>query len=357
MRAGGPTARASASSRGVYPDPVSETPPTLARLRSLVQGFRSTQVTYVIAKLGLADQLAESPLTATELAARVNVDAPSLGRVLRLAAFYGLVKELPGDRFELTPLAELLRTGVEGSINATAKMLGEEHYGAWAELLHSVKTGEPAFDHVYGAPFFDYMAKHPETQATFDAAMSAGVDVVLKSLVDSYDFSRTRVVVDVGGGNGSLTAMIVKRFPDMQGVIYDQPQVLEAADRYLSEARVRDRFRLVPGNFFSSIPEGGDIYFLSNIVHDWDDERALRILQNVRAAMKKDATVLLLEAVLPEHGSPSPAAMADVNMLVLLTGRERTEKQFRTLLGNADLSLTNVIPIWERESLIEAKPR
>jgi SAM-dependent methyltransferase len=336
---------------------VSETPPALAQLLALVQGFRSTQVTYVIAKLGLADQLAESPLTASELAARVKVDAPSLGRVLRLAAFYGLLSELPGDRFELTPLGQPLRAGVEGSIKATATMLGEEHYGAWADLLHSVRTGQPAFEHVYGAPFFDYIAAHPDTQATFDAAMSAGGDVLLQSLVDSYDFSKARVVVDVGGGNGSVSAMILKRFPDLRGVVYDQPQVLEAADRYLTAAGVRDRFRLVPGDFFRSIPEGGDVYVLSNIVHDWDDDRALRILQNVRASMKKDATVLLLEAVLPEHGSPSPAAMADVNMMVMLTGRERTEEQYRALLSSADLRLNSVIPIWERESLIEAKPQ
>lgn len=335
---------------------MADTKPDVERLVALLQGYRSTQTAYVIAKLGLADHLAESPLTAAELAGRVDVDPVSLGRVLRLAAFYGLVAELPEGRFELTPLARPLCSAVEGSIKATAVMLGEEHYGAWGALHHSIKTGESAFEHVYGSPFFEYIAAHPDAQATFDAAMSAGVDVFLASLVDSYDFAKSRVVVDVGGGNGSLSAMILNRYPAIEAVIYDQPQVLVAADRYLTAAGVRQRCRLMPGNFFDSIPKGGDLYLLSNIVHDWDDKRALRILQNLRASMAQDATVLLLETVLPEHGQPSHAAMADVNMMVLLTGRERTEEQYRSLLGAADLRLTRVIPVSERVSLIEARP-
>jgi hypothetical protein len=326
-------------------------------LVALVQGFRSTQVTYVIAKLGLADQLAESPLTAAELGYRVNVDGARLGRVLRLAAFYGLVAELPGERFELTAYGRPLCSEVEGSIKATATMLGEEHYAAWGALIHSVKTGEPGFEQIFGAPFFDYMAAHPDTQAIFDAAMSAGVDVFLRSLVETYDFSKAHVIVDVGGGNGSISAMVLNRYPGIEAVVYDQPQVLEAADRYLTAAGVRRRCRLVPGDFFSSVPGGGDLYLLSNIVHDWDDDRALRILKNCRAAMTSAGAVLLVEEVLPEHGQPSRAAMADVNMMVLLTGRERTEEQFRSMLAAADLRLTKVIPLRERESLLEARAR
>lgn len=335
---------------------MAETQDDLNRLVALVQGFRSTQVTYVFAKLGLADRLAESPLTAAELADLVNVHSEALRRVLRLAAFYGLVAEVPGDRFELTPLGRPLCVDAEGSINATATMLGEEHYFAWGSLMHSVKTGKPAFEHVFRLPFFDYMANNPDTQSTFDAAMSAGLDVFLKSLADSYDFSKSRVLVDVGGGNGSVSAMILKRNPAMEAVVYDQPQVLEAAERYLTAAGVRSRCRLVPGDFFRSIPDGGDLYVLSNIVHDWDDARALRILKNCRAAMASTAVMLLIEAVLTEHGRPSPAAMADVNMMVLLTGRERTEEQYRALLAGAGLRLTKVSPIYEREDLIEARP-
>jgi len=335
---------------------MAETPPDLLRLVALMHGFRSTQVTYVIAKLGLADHLAAGPLTAAELASRVKVNPENLGRVLRLAAFYGLVTELPEGRFELTPFARPLRRDVDDSIAPTAVMLGQDHYGAWGALLHSVKSGESAFQHVYGMPMFDYLAKHPDAQADFDAAMSAGTEVFLGSMVDVYDFSESRIIVDVGGGNGSVSAMILKRNPVMEAVIYDQPQVLEAADRYLSGAGVRKRCRLVPGNFFETVPEGGDLYFLSNIIHDWDDERALRILRNCRAAMTPAAAVLLLEAILPEHGHPSQVAMADVNMMVVLTGRERTEAQYRKLLAAADLRLTKVVAVSERDHLIEARP-
>lgn len=322
----------------------------------LQYGFRSTQVMYVIAKLSLADHLTDGPLSPVELASRVDVDAVSLGRVLRLAAFYGLVAERPGGRFELSQFGRPLRSGGDDSIKAGAIMLGEEHYGAWGDLLHSVKTGEPAFDHVYGAPFFEYMAVHPETQATFDAAVSVGTEVFLDALPDSFEFSTARLLVDVGGGNGSLSALILKRHPALEAVIYDQPQVLAAADCYLTDAGVRSRCRLEPGDFFTSVPEGGDVYLMSNIVHDWDDERALRVLRNCRASMRPDSALLLLEAVLPEHGHPSRAAMADVNMLVLLTGRERTEEQYGSLLAQADLRLTRVIPVSERESLIESRP-
>ena len=325
-------------------------------LLELISGFRSTQATYVVAKLGLADQLADGPLTATELASRVDVKPERLRRVLRMAAFFGLLSEVPDERFELTSLGRLLRTDVAGSLRANAIMLGEEHYRAWGSLLHSIKTSEPAFEHVYGAPLFEYMAAHPDAQATFDAAMSSGMDVMLGSLADAYDFSKARIVVDIGGGNGSVSAMILKRHPHLEAVIYDQAHVLGAAETYLAAAGVRARCRLVPGNFFESVPEGGDAYVLSNIVHDWDDERSLRILRNCRAAMGPGASVLLLEAIMPEHGSPSVAAMADVNMMVLLTGRERTLKEFRTLLESAGLRLVGSTPVWARESLLEARP-
>ncbi len=321
-----------------------------------MHGFRSTQAIYVFAKLRLADHLADSPLTAAELASTVDADPANLGRVLRLAAFYGLVTELPEGRFELTEFGQPLRSDVKESIAPTAIMLGQEHYRAWGSLLHSVMSGESAFQHVYGMPMFDYLAKDPEAQADFDAAMGSGTEVFLRSLVDVYDFSESRVIVDVGGGNGSVSAVILKQNPSLEAVIYDQPQVLQAADRYLSAAGVRSRCRLVSGDFFSSVPHEGDIYVLSNIVHDWDDERAVRILRNCRTSMKPSAAVLLLEAVLPEHGRPSVATMFDVNMMVMLTGRERTEAQFRSLLGGAELRLTKVVALSDRLSLIEARP-
>jgi SAM-dependent methyltransferase len=323
----------------------------------MIYGFRATQTVYVMAKLGLADQLAAGPLTTQQLAARVNADQRSLGRLLRLAAYYDLVSEAPNGRYSLTPLGHALQSEVDGSVRPSAIMMGEESYRAWGDLLHSVKTGESAFDHVYGAEFFDYLAQNPDSQVTFDAAMSVGTDELFGGpLAEAYDFSNVRRIIDVGGGNGSVSAAILKLHPHVEAVIYDQPQVLPAADAYLSKAGVRDRCHLVAGSFFESVPEGGDAYLLSNIVHDWDDDRALRILRNCRRAMKPHARVLLLEDVMPPHGSASRAAMYDINMMVLLHGQERTEDEYRTLLAAAGLELGPIKSLSNRIDLIEGTP-
>jgi len=323
----------------------------------MINGFRFTQAVYVMAKLGLADKLAGGPLTAPELASAVKADPRNLARVLRLAAYAGLVDEAPGGRFKLTELGEPLRGEVADTVRPWAIMLGEESYRSWGDLLHSVKTGESAFDHVYGRQFFDYLAQNPDSQATFDGAMAVGTrELFGRPLAEAYDFSKVRRIVDVGGGNGSVSAAILQFHPHLEAVIYDQPQVLPAADAYLARQGVRDRCQLVEGNFFESIPEGGDAYLLSNIVHDWEDDRALRILRNSRHAMQPSARLLLLEMVMPPHGQPSRAALYDVNMMVLLHGQERTEDEYRRLLAAADFELDPIRSVSDRIDLLEGKP-
>ncbi len=330
--------------------------PEQTQLLALINGFRSTQAVYVIAKLGLADLLSKGAATAEELAMASGVDAPNLYRVLRLAAFFGLVDEETDGRFSLTGLGAGLRSEARGSSRAMAIMLGEEHYGAWGSLLRSVRTGKSAFAQVYGSPMFDYLAAHPESQAVFDAAMASGTGLYLAALTEIYDFSGARMIVDVGGGNGSVAATILDRNPSATAVIYDQAQVLAAAEDYLRSRAVFDRCRLEPGNFFESVPAGGDLYLLSTVLHDWDDERALKILRNCRAAMDVSGVLILLDAVMQPHGHPSTATLADVNMMVMLTGRERTEDEFRALLAAARFELTRVSPLLERRSLLEARP-
>jgi hypothetical protein len=330
--------------------------PAVDRLLAMVNGFRTTQVVYVVAKLGLADHLSDSPLTARELATKVNADAGSLSRVLRLAALFGLVAEESDGRFRLAPPGEPLQSTIEGSMRPVAIQLGELHYGAWGALLHSAITGESAFEHVYSKPLFEYLAEHREAQATFDAYMSTNKDPFGPELAERYDFSEFRVIVDVGAGNGSVSAAILKENPQLVAIIFDQPQVISAAEHLLTAAGVRDRCRLVPGNFFQSVPSGGDIYILSNIIHDWDDARAAGILRNCRLAMSTAAPVILLESVLPPHGHPNRAVLADVNMMAMLTGKERTQEEYGSLLTTAGLRLTKIVPITQRLSLIEARP-
>lgn len=332
-------------------------PDDLDRLVNLIRGFRATQTVYVVAKLGLADHLASGPATAADVASEVGADADRLRRTMRLASFYGLFEEIGGDRFQLTPLGRLLVTSAPGSVRPLALMVGEIQYKAWGALLESVRTGTPGFEHAYGAPFFTYLAQHPEVQAVFDAAMSVGVNARPSGLAQVIDFSGSHVLVDVGGGNGSMAALVLEAHPHLRAVVYDQPHVLEAAEAYLTRAGLRERCELVAGSFFEAVPPEGDVYLLSNIVHDWDDERALLILRNCRAAMKPDGAVLLVETVLGEHGHPSRAVVADVNMFVLLPGRERTESEFRSLLGAAGLRLVKVSDLsWDGEYALEARP-
>lgn len=326
------------------------------RLLALVHGFRASQVIHVLAVLGIADRLAAGPATAQQLAAGVSVDAGALARVLRLAAYLGVVEEAPGDRFSLTAVGEGLRSDVPRSMRSGAIMLGAEHYRAWADLLYAVRTGAPAFPHVFGTDMFSYLSQHPDSQAVFDAAMAGNVEMQIGSLADAYDFSAVGVLVDVGGGNGAVAAGVLAAHPGMTAVIEDQPQVLDAAREYLSRRGLLERCRLVPGSFFDFVPEGGDVYVMSHIVHDWSDEAAAKILRNCRAAMKLSSKLLLLEAVVPPHGTPAPVSLFDVNMLVMLGGKERTEEEFRRLLGDAGFTLDAIAPLSDRRSLIEAKP-
>jgi hypothetical protein len=256
-------------------------PDDLDRLMSLLRGYRATQAVYVVAKLGLADRLeALGSATAAQLAAEVGANAKSLYRFMRMASFYGLFEEIDADRFRLTPLGALLASSAADSMRPLALMVGEIQYEIWGALIHSVLTGEPALEHIHGAPLFEYLSRNPELQAVFDAAMSVGVKARPSRLADLVDFSKAQVVVDVGGGNGSLAASILIAHPHLRAIVFDQAQVLEAADMYLTEAGVRERCELVAGSFFDSVPVRGDVYLLSNIVHDWDDARAETILRN-----------------------------------------------------------------------------
>lgn len=330
--------------------------PALDRLLAMINGFRTTQVVYVVAKLGLADYLSAAPLTAAELATKTHADSRSLGRVLRLAALFGLVAEESDGRFSLGPLGEPLRSTIHGSARPVAIQLGELHYGAWGALLHSAITGESAFEHVYRKPLFDYLAEHPDAQAAFDAYMSANKDPFAGALSEKYDFTGFRVIVDVGAGNGSVSAAILNENPKLEAIIFDQPLVVGAAKELLGSAGLLDRCRLVPGDFFESVPNGGDIYMLSNVIHDWDDTPAMRILSNCRTAMRGEQPLILLEAVLPPYGQPTRAVLADVNMMAMLRGKERTHEEYESLLHAAGLRLSRIVPVSDRLSVIEARP-
>jgi len=231
--------------------------------------------------------------------------------------------------------------------------LGEEHYPAWGDLMHSVRTGEIAFDHHFGMPVWEFFERHPENAATFNDAMTGMTNAVTGAVMESYDFSAFRKVVDVGGGHGSLLASVLSANPRAIGVLFDAPSVIAGA-RELEGAGVADRCEKVAGDFFQSVPQGGDAYLLKWILHDWDDERSVAILTNCRRAMAEDGKVLLIEAVLPPGNDPHFGKLIDLNMLVMTGGRERTEEGYRRMLEASGLRLTRVVPTPSPMSVVEA---
>lgn len=332
------------------------TPPPVAILR-IIQGFWLSRAVYVAAKLGLADLLADQPKTAAELAVVTDTHAPSLYRILRALASEGIFTEDGAGRFALTPVAFALQTGVPGSMRAIATTeLGEEHYPAWGDLLYSVKTGRAAFDHHFNMNPWEFFSHNPENARIFNDAMSNVTAVVNRALLDAYDFSPINRIVDVGGGHGGLMASLLKPHPAMKGVIFDLPHVVEGAQRQIESEGLTGRCEAVGGDFFQSVPPGGDAYILKWIIHDWDDERSTTILRNCRHAMVKAGRLLLIDAVVPKGNDPGFPKFMDLNMLVMTGGRERTEREFGALFADAGFRLTRIVPTESDFSVIEGVP-
>jgi hypothetical protein len=335
----------------------SSTEPPAVRMQQLTMGALVSQAISVIARFGVADALTAGPRDVEEIAEMVGAHGPALYRLLRALGDAGVVAELENRRFALTPLGEVLRSDVPGSLRGWATMVGMPfHRCPWTDLYETVRTGESAFDRVHGRKIFDHLAEHPEDAAVFDAAMHSFSTSETVSIVKAYDFTKFRTIVDVGGGRGGLLAAILSANPRLHGVLFDMPAVVAGADEEIA-GEVVDRCKVVSGDFFDSVPEGGDIYLLSNIIHDWDDDQSVRILSTCRTAMADTARVLLAELVLPKAPRPSMGKLLDLEMLVMTSGgRQRTEAEYRMLLGRAGLRLTRIVPSNGGISLVEAVP-
>jgi hypothetical protein len=314
------------------------------RLARLMDGYLTTQLLYVAAKLGVADALADGPRTPEEIAEAVGADAPLLRRVLRGLALDDVLAEQDG-RFALTPLGECLREGVAGSLRGPVIVRGELYYEAAAGVLQTVREGGVAFEHVHGEPFFEHLAREPEIEAAFQASMAGRSAQEAGDVVAAYDFAGVHRLVDVGGGQGVLLAAILRSAPQLRAVLVDRPIVIERARAWLAQEQLGERCELVAGDFFASVPDGGDAYLLSRVIHDWDDEDARRILVTCASAMTGGSRLLLVEAIVPERAQDRPEAIRmDLHMLMLLGARERTEAEFRRLLGSAGLEVRRVVP-------------
>jgi len=327
------------------------------KLLGILSGGVLAQSCYAVARLGVPDLLASGPRTVADLATECGADPQVLHRLLRALASLGLFRRTAPDTYELTSVGDLLRSDVPGSLRQTAVLHGEEVARSFAEIVHTVRTGEPAFDKVHGQPFYDYLAGHPDTADTFVAAM--GSERVPAALA-GCDLTGVATVVDVGGGNGGLLAEVLAAHPDARGVLLELPDSVRAARAWLAEAGMADRVELVEGSFFDEIPAGGDVYVLARVLHNWTDEHAEVILRQVGSAMGRGARLLVFEKFLPEEpASAGAAAMVDLLMLGMLEGHDRTAAEYVALLDKAGFEVVAVRPAADpsAEGAIEATVR
>ncbi|HZB30259.1 MAG TPA: methyltransferase [Streptosporangiaceae bacterium] len=317
----------------------------------LLQGAWTTQALHVAAALGIADELADRAATSGELAAATGAHADSLHRLLRYLVTLGVLTGDDESGYRLADVGRLLRSDVAGSERERALTYGTWNYRAFGGLLHTIRTGEPAFDHVFGMSPYDYLAAHPDEARSFDRQMQRA-EVFFAKVPEVYDFSGAKTIVDVAGGNGGLLAAILAAAPTARGILFDAEHVVAAARDGLRDRGVLDRCDLAGGNFLESVPSGGDVYVLSRVLHNWDDIDCQTLLTNCHEAMETGATLLILEHLIPSEipgGIPGeegdcaaarpPAIALDINMMALFGGRERTWEDFGSLLATAGFDL------------------
>jgi O-methyltransferase domain/Dimerisation domain len=330
-------------------------PPPAVFLTELAFGMKMTQALYVVAKLGIADLLASGARHVSQLAAATETSERSLYRVLRSLAAAGIFRETDPKIFELTPYADALRSEAPNSFRNAAIFMGEEWlWKVMGQMLYSVQTGKPAWAHVHGSDVFDYMADNPDHLEIFSRAMTDMTVSAAPAIVEAYDFSSFETLVDIAGGHGYLLAQVLKANDGLRGVLFDMEAVVNGARTILEKEDVIDRVETVAGNFFESVPGDADAYLMKHIIHDWDDERSLKILKNIAAAMSAHAKLLIVEMVVPEGNEPHFSKLMDLGMLVLPGGVERTKAEYHTLLADAGLRLNRIIPTRNHLSILEA---
>jgi hypothetical protein len=330
-------------------------PPAEVMQELILAAWISQGIT-AVADLGVADALAGGPLSINELAGKVGAEPDALGRLLRALISKGIFARRDDGRYELSPLADLLRSDVPVSVALMARFIGaRQHREHWSLLTEAIKTGTTVVPALRGKSFFDYLGDEPEFGRIFNDAMTGQSGLSVGPVVDAYDFTRFGTIVDVAGGHGRLLAAILASAPDAQGVLYDLPEVIAGAPALLRESHVAERVRLAEGSFFDGVPAGGDAYVLKHIIHDWDDDASVRILRNVRSAAAAGAALLLVETVIPEDDSGSIAKWTDMEMLIINNGRERTAGEYRRLFDEAGFQMIGVVDTASRFSIIEGR--
>jgi O-methyltransferase domain len=328
-------------------------------LLQMMTAYVPTAALWVAAELKIADLIGSAPKPVAELARKANVNEDALFRILRVLAMTGIFAETEPRHFALTPPAELLRSDHPQSMRDTVVFLSDPlHFNVAAELLHSVRTGEPTIQRVKGMPVFEYF---PTDQVEFDRfhrAMTNLSAIAVSAALEAYDFSGCNTIVDVGGGHGFAICSILKKYPEMKGVLFDLKDIVPGAEKRIGDEGVESRCRTEHGDFFKAVPEGGDVYFMKHILHDWTDEQATTILRNCRRAFdaqgKRNGKIVLLEFVVPPGNEPHPAKVIDIEMLFFPGGRERMEQEWRDLFAGAGFRLNRIVATKSPFSVIEA---
>jgi orsellinic acid C2-O-methyltransferase len=336
-------------------EPTEEERAAAAALLQMIWGIHISRAVYVAAQLNIADNLAGGSMTSTRLADITQSHEPSLYRVLRLLASLGVLREGPNRSFSLTVLGDRLRSDTPASMRSWA-MLVESLGGvrSFEPIVETVKTGKPGVDIAYGMSIFEFVAKHPDLAQGFDAAMSERTAAFAPSVAARWDFSGMRSIADIGGGKGTLLAAILSAHSHLRGVLFERPQAAADATEVLRSANLADRCEIVAGDFFAGVPDGADAYILANVLHDWDDEKAVDILANCRRAMRGDGRVLIVERLIPDDPADAvPVLLSDLNMLIFTGGQERTNAEYAQLLTNAGLRFGQVQPVASPYGIIE----
>jgi O-methyltransferase len=333
-------------------------PPQLYLLE-LSTALWTAQCLNVVARLDVAGHLSRGPRSAQQLAGELGLHAPSLYRVLRLLCAYGVFREDRSGAFSLTPIGRRLRADVPDSARAMLVYNGQPwQTEPYAQIEYTLRTGKPSFDQIFGAPFFDYAASRPDVAKIFDDAMTSVASLHAAAVTGAYDFRGISMLADIGGGNGMFLSHLLTEHPHMRGILFDLPHTATAAAAALAQSGVGDRCSVETGSFFDRVPENADAYLLSHILHDWDDARCRAILRSCRRAMRPDSRLLVVDVVLGRADNRfAQGILADIQMLLVLSGRERTEPEFRELLESEDLVIQRIIPTSAPESIVEAVPR
>jgi hypothetical protein len=337
-------------------------PPSAAALR-LVTAYQGSQAVITATKLGVADVLSRRAMTSREIAEATGTKPHMMHRLLRALAAYDVIEDCGDGTFKLTPVGDSLRADVPDTVRPIALLFGHDNFWQrFANLAECVITGKNAYEILYGLEgSFAYLETHPELARVFDDAMSAISAFTGPAAARAYDFAAIDRIVDVAGGHGRLLASVLKEHAKLRGVLFDLPRVVEGAPSFLAKEGVAERCQVVGGDMFVSVPQGGDVYMLSHVIHDWDDEHSIKILQACRRAMSPAAKLIILDRVMPEQVRPDLIAQGNVRVdLVMMTGttggRERTATEFQTILNAADFRLQRVIPMRTADSLVEATP-